>query len=196
MPISTTLEPYFEHDCLICGQHLRMRYGELHDCPGDRATRTPPAKFLPLPNALYEFGKKMAAAHGRAAAVRTVSPNFASCLNNGPGAVPQCRLTLPTPSRSTGPRRRLFKLATWRRWPVPATWQGGGRPNGVAKFRVLLEQRSRRGSSVPVDPPHPQSIDRTAATALQAGHVASMASAGDVAGRRPSERCRQISRLA
>ena len=95
--------------------------------------------------------------------------------------------------------------------------QGGGRPNGVAKFRVLLEQRSRRGSSVPVDPPHPRvdrqdrgdgssswprGVDgqcrrrgRAAAVrtvspnfasclnngpgAVQAGHVASMASAGD-----------------
>ena len=59
-------EPYFEHDCLICGQHLRMHYGELHKCPGDRATRTPPATFLPLPNAGYEFGKKLAAAREQA----------------------------------------------------------------------------------------------------------------------------------
>ena len=59
-------EPYFDHICLICGQHLHMRYGELHDCPGDRATRTPPATFLPLPNAPYNFGKQMAEARDRA----------------------------------------------------------------------------------------------------------------------------------
>jgi hypothetical protein len=59
---ATETEPEFEHDCLICGQRLRMRYGELHDCPGDRATSTPPAKFLPLPNAAYEAGKRAALA--------------------------------------------------------------------------------------------------------------------------------------
>ena len=32
----------------------------MRKCPGDRATCTPPATFLPLPNAMYEAGKKFA----------------------------------------------------------------------------------------------------------------------------------------
>lgn len=58
--MNVSLPPMFEHDCLICGQHLVMEYGVMHDCPGDRATGTPPARFLPLPNGPYEFGRKLA----------------------------------------------------------------------------------------------------------------------------------------
>ena len=60
VPVTNRPVEMFEHDCLICGQHLVMPYGVLHHCPGDRATGTAPISFLPLPNAGYELGRQMA----------------------------------------------------------------------------------------------------------------------------------------